>query len=63
MQAVDVVAEHGSVPDARFPSVADWPWTWLRVMAYVRRVRNVYERVAMDPEPETAIPALWMFWD
>ena len=29
----------------------------------VKRVRNVYERIGLDPDPETAVPARWMFWD
>jgi len=42
-------------------TVADWPWTWLRVAFYVKQVRNVHERAALDADKKTALPPrrLW----
>ena len=43
-------------------SVDQWPWSWVRLLSFVRKIKNVYERAAMDSEPESAIPAKWMFF-
>jgi hypothetical protein len=45
-----------------FDSVEQWPWTWVRLLSYIKKIKSVYERVAYDPEPETAMPAKWLFF-
>lgn len=34
----------------------------MRLYSYIKKVKSVYERVGMDPEPETATPPKWMFF-
>ncbi len=46
-----------------FKSIADWPWTWCRMLTLVRRVQGIYERASLDKEPENAVPPRWMFWE
>ena len=41
-----------------FPYV---PWTIVRALSYVRMIKNIYQRVAYDKEPDMAIPPRW-FW-
>ena len=38
------------------------PWTIIRALSYVRMIRNVYQRVAYDPNPENAVPLrhIWL---
>jgi hypothetical protein len=43
-------------------SVDQWPWSWVRLLSYIKKVKNVFERVGLDPEPETAMPPKWMFF-
>jgi len=43
--------------------ISEWPWTWMRLAAYVKTIRNVYQRAEYTDDPETAIPPRWMFWD
>lgn len=43
--------------------VAEWPWTWVRIAGFVTMIQNVYQRVALDKDPKTAVPPRWMFFD
>ena len=43
--------------------VLDWPWTWVRVAGYVTLIQNVYQRAQLDPDPRTAVPPRWVFFD
>jgi hypothetical protein len=45
-----------------FNSIDQWPWTWARLLSLIHKIKNVWERVALDPEPENAMPAKWMFF-
>jgi hypothetical protein len=56
------LVENGHTPGG-MRILEQWPWSWVRLISYVKQVRNVYERVGMDPQPKTATPPRWMFWD
>lgn len=51
-----------SEPGGKSLPVSEWPWTWLRAISYARKVRSVYERAAMDEEPDEAMPPRWMWF-
>lgn len=57
------LAESGAQLHPRFSSVAHWPWTWARVASYVRQVKNIYQRAAMDENPKTAMPPRSKWFD
>lgn len=41
----------------------EWPWTWVRLMQYIKQVRSVYERTAYAKDPKSALPPRWMWFD
>jgi len=58
-----LMAGNGVPIHPRFSSAAEWPWTWARVSSYVAMLRSMYERAAMDDDPETATPPRYMWFD
>jgi hypothetical protein len=40
-----------------------WPWTWVRLIQYVKQVRSVHERAAYAKDPRSALPPRWMWFE
>ncbi len=57
------LGESGISMHPQVTSLAQWPWTWLRVHSYVKVVRNIHERAGYDDNPKTAIPPRRIWFD
>lgn len=62
MQNFFLLVADGHPMSRRYHAVDDWPWTWLRVMSHVKHVKNIYQQVALDKDPKTAMPPKWMWF-
>lgn len=43
-------------------SLDEWPWTWVRMVSYVKTIKNIMQRAAMDEKPEEAMPPRWLWF-
>jgi len=62
VQQLFLLAENGHVVSRDCTTLSEWPWTWFRVLTYIKQVRSVMERAAMDENPEEAWPPRWMWF-